>query len=109
MGEAAPTVTDDTFNTEVLQSDLPVVVDFWAPWCGPCRQLSPILAEIAREHGEKIRIVTLNTDKNTVIPTTYNITALPTLAVYVKGELVKTVIGARSKPVLLRELSDWLS
>jgi thioredoxin 1 len=108
MGEAAPTVTDDTFNDVVLQSDLPVVVDFWAPWCGPCRQVSPILDEIQQEHGEKIRIFKLNTDENTITPAKYAITALPTLAVYSGGELVKIIVGARPKPALLRELSDWL-
>jgi thioredoxin 1 len=108
MGEAAPTITDDTFDTVVLQSDLPVVVDFWAPWCGPCRQVSPILDEIGREHREKIRIFKLNTDENSVVPARYKIRALPTLAVYSGGELVKTIIGAKPKPALLRELSDWL-
>jgi thioredoxin 1 len=108
MGEAAPTVTDATFDAEVLQSDKPVVVDFWAPWCGPCRQVSPILDEIAGEHADKIRVVKLNTDDNHVVPAKYGVTALPTLAVYSGGELVKTIIGAKPKPALLRELSDWL-
>lgn len=109
MGEAAPTVTDATFDAEVLQSDKPVVVDFWAPWCGPCRQVSPILDEIANEHSDKLRVVKLNTDENHVVPAKYGVTALPTLAVYSGGELVKTIIGAKPKPALLRELSDWLA
>jgi thioredoxin 1 len=109
MGEAAPTVTDATFDAEVLQSDKPVVVDFWAPWCGPCRQVSPILDEIAGLHADKIKVVKLNTDDNQVVPAKYGVTALPTLAVYSGGELVKTIIGAKPKAALLRELSDWLA
>lgn len=109
MGEAAPTVTDATFDSEVLQSDKPVVVDFWAPWCAPCRQVSPILDEIAGEHADKIRVLKMNTDENPVVAARYGVTALPTLAVYSGGELVKTIIGAKPKPALLRELSSWLA
>jgi thioredoxin 1 len=102
-------VTDDTFDAEVLEADKVVLVDFWAPWCGPCRQVSPVLEEIAGEHAEKLTVVKLNTDENPVTTGKYGITSIPALNVYHKGELVKSIIGAKPKPILLRELSDWLS
>jgi thioredoxin 1 len=104
----AKAVTDATFDTDVLTSDKPVVVDFWAPWCGPCRQVSPLLDQIASEHDE-ITIVKLNADDNPQVTAKYGITALPTIAVYSGGELVKAIIGAKPKPALLRELSAWLA
>jgi thioredoxin 1 len=104
----AKTVTDASFEADVLKSDKPVIVDFWAPWCQPCKQVSPILDEIAGAHADKIQVVKINTDENPGVTARYGVTALPTLAVYSGGELVKTVIGAKPKPILLREFSAWL-
>jgi thioredoxin 1 len=105
---ASRDVTDSTFDAEVLASDKAVVVDFWAPWCSPCRQVAPILDEIAEQHADKIDLVKLNTDENPLVTARYGVTSLPTIAVYSGGQLVKTVIGAKPKPMLLRELADWL-
>jgi len=105
---ATKAVTDDTFDSEVLKADRPVLVDFWAPWCGPCRQVAPILEELANEHADKIAVVKVNTDENPRIAASYGITSIPTLNVYSGGELVKSIVGARPKPVLVKELSDYL-
>ncbi len=105
---ATRTVTDDTFGSEVLQSDKPVLVDFWAEWCGPCRQVAPILEEIAGEHGDKLSVVKLNVDENPQVAAKYGITSIPTMNVYQGGEVVKTIVGAKPKALLLRDLESYL-
>ncbi len=101
---AIKSVTDATFDAEVLKSDKPVLVDFWAEWCGPCRQVAPILQEIATEHADKLTIVKINIDENPETPREYSVLQVPTLNVYKDGEVVKQIIGAKPKAMLLREL-----
>ncbi len=106
---ALQNTTDATFDTDVLASDKPVLVDFWATWCGPCRAMAPILDELAAEHGDKLQVVKLDTDANPGVTARYGITSIPTMNVYVKGELVKSITGAKPKPALLKELADYLA
>ncbi|MRG58971.1 thioredoxin [Agromyces sp. CFH 90414] len=106
---SARAVTEATFEQEVLKNDKPVVVDFWAEWCGPCRAVSPILDAIATEHAEKIDIVKLNVDENPGLAMKYQITAIPAFKVFQGGEVVKTVVGAKPKPALEADLAAYIS
>ncbi|MEV0282486.1 MULTISPECIES: thioredoxin [unclassified Kribbella] len=109
MGEKMKAVTDAEFDQTVLKSDKPVLVDFWAEWCGPCRQVSPILEELNQDHGDKITFLKMNVDENPVTPSNYRVTGIPTINVYVNGELAKSIVGAKPKAALLKELADFTS
>jgi thioredoxin 1 len=102
------TVTDDSFADDVLGSDKPVLVDFWASWCGPCKQVAPVLEEIASENGEKITIAKMDIDANPNTPRKYEIMSIPTMILFLGGEKVKQIVGAKPKAALLEDLADYL-
>jgi thioredoxin len=102
-------VTDATFENDVLESDRPVVVDFWAPWCGPCRVVSPILDDLAGQHGDRVGFVKLNVDDNPATASRYNVLSIPTVILFENGEPQDTVIGARSKSHYEGAWQRWLS
>ena len=108
MGAATKTVTDATFDAEVLGSDKPVLVDFWAEWCGPCKMVSPVLEEIAAENADKITVAKVNIDENPEIARRYQIMSIPTMSVFAAGEVVKSIVGAKPKAALLRDLEGIL-
>jgi thioredoxin 1 len=105
---ATRAVTDATFETEVLKNSKPVIVDYWAEWCGPCRMIAPVLEEIAGEYADKIDVVKLNVDDNPAIAQRYSILAIPTLNVFQNGEVVKQIKGAKPKAALLKDLAEFI-
>ncbi|MBX3195197.1 MAG: thioredoxin [Schumannella sp.] len=105
---SARDVTDASFQSDVLEHDKPIMVDFWAEWCGPCRAVSPILDRIAEENPDKLDIVKLNVDDNPETAMKYGITSIPAMYVFKGGEVVKRVIGAKPKPALEADLAEFL-
>ncbi len=102
------TLTDQNFDQEVLQSDQPVLVDFWAPWCGPCRMLAPVVEEIAKEYEGKIKVGKLNVDENQATAQKYGIMSIPTLVIFKGGKIVDQLIGAQSKEAITPHLDKVL-
>jgi thioredoxin 1 len=109
MAGTVSEVTDSNFQAEVLESEVPVLVDFWAPWCGPCRMVAPVVEEIAKERGEALKVVKMNIDENNETAIAYNVLSIPTLMVFNHGEVAKTVIGAYPKKRLEAELEPALA
>lgn len=105
---SAAAVTDASFEQDVLKSDVPVLVDFWAPWCGPCRMVAPIVDEIAKEFEGKIRVYKLNTDENPNVASQYGIRSIPTLMLFKGGQKVDTVVGAVPKNTLSATIAKYL-
>lgn len=106
--QAAGPVTDQTFKELVLDSDVPVLVDFWAPWCGPCRMIAPLIDELAVQYAGKIRCVKLNTDDSPGVATEYGIRSIPTVMIFKAGKKVDTVIGAVPKSTLTSTIDKYL-
>ncbi|MDE5093338.1 MAG: thioredoxin [Trichodesmium sp. St11_bin5] len=101
-------VTDSSFDKDVLDSDIPVLVDFWAPWCGPCRMVAPVVSEIAQQFKDKVKVVKLNTDENPNTASKYGIRSIPTLMIFKEGQKVDMVVGAVPKNTLANTLEKYL-
>ncbi|MBW6467549.1 MAG: thioredoxin [Anaerosomatales bacterium] len=108
MSDALIQVTDAGFENDVVKSDKPVVLDFWAPWCGPCRMMEPVLKELAEEYGDKIVVGKLNVDENPATAQKYEILSIPTLLIFSGGEVAKKLVGAMPKKRLVEELAPWV-
>jgi len=108
MGDNTITATDAEFN-DLINGDKPVLVDFWAEWCGPCRMVGPIVEEIAGEYADKLAVAKLNVDENPQVSHQYEVMSIPTLIVYQGGEVKKRIVGARPKAMLLQELAEFIA
>ena len=107
MGDNTITATDAEFN-DLINGDKPVLVDFWAEWCGPCRMVGPIVEEIAGEYADKLAVAKLNVDENPQVSHQYEVMSIPTLIVYQDGEVKKRIVGARPKVMLVQELAEFI-
>jgi thioredoxin 1 len=105
---AIKVVTDESFEADVLRNSRPVIVEYWAQWCPPCRMVAPVLEAIAQEHAGKVDVVKLNTDENPATMQKYGVLAVPTMHAFSGGQVVRQVIGARSKSALLREFAEFI-
>ncbi len=102
-------VNDDNFDAEVIKSSIPVLVDFWAPWCGPCKAMLPVMDELEKQYEGKVKIVKMNVDENTSVPGNYNVMSIPTFIIMKDGKLASQFIGARSKTDMQKELDAVLA
>jgi thioredoxin 1 len=105
---ATEKATTANFKELVLDSAIPVLVDFWAEWCGPCRAIAPVLEELSGEYAGKLKIVKLNTDEDPSIAVKYGVSSIPTMNLFLGGEVVKTIVGAKPKPILIRDLEEFI-
>ena len=108
MSDGILTLTDATFDESIGSADTPVLVDFWAEWCGPCKMIAPVLEAIAKEHPDRIQVAKLNVDDNPNVARRYEVMSIPTLLVIADGEVKKRLVGAKGKPQLLEELAEFI-
>lgn len=103
------TLTDTNFEQEVLKSDIPVLVDFWAAWCGPCQMIGPVVEELAKDYDGKLKVGKMNVDENQTMPGKYNIMSIPSLLIFKGGEVVKTMIGVQSKENFKKQIDEIIN